>query len=157
MNCKDALKKMSAFIDNELKDNESAEMSGHIDGCTECRKQYEALYRAWKVLEAVKEIEATADFEQKFWQRARDQKWGNRFLQTLILKFSFGRAPMFAALAFFVFGIISGFMLSEKIIYFNQKSVKTTISKTDILHLSNLKNNSAGSLYKTYYSLFKNI
>ncbi len=77
---------LSAYLDNELDDVRRLEVSGHLEGCAECRRQLAALQAADAMIRDADAIEPSATFERRFWskvsalERHRPPAW-KRWLQ----------------------------------------------------------------------------
>ena len=62
MKCKEARRRLSAFLDNQLSRKETLEVKGHISQCVSCAKEAETLFAAWGFIEELGTIEPPLDF-----------------------------------------------------------------------------------------------
>ncbi len=63
---------ISAFIDNELPSDKTAEVQSHLETCRDCRAEWETLVNTDESLQTLEEIEPAHDFETKFWKKVSD-------------------------------------------------------------------------------------
>ncbi len=69
MNCRQVKENLSAYLDGMLDENEQAEVKKHLEGCSECLKEYEALKKTVAVLSSLEELIPPADFRRKLRKR----------------------------------------------------------------------------------------
>ncbi len=72
MNCRQVKENLSAYLDGMLDENEQAEVKNHLEGCSECLKEYEELKKTVAVLSSLEELIPPADFRRKL--RAKLEK-----------------------------------------------------------------------------------
>ncbi|MBI4655751.1 MAG: zf-HC2 domain-containing protein [Elusimicrobia bacterium] len=65
MKCDDAIKKLSAYLDNELKDNLRTELENHLKICPDCSREHETLAGNAKFMLTLPEIEPSPYFIQQ--------------------------------------------------------------------------------------------
>lgn len=65
MRCKKAKRRLSAFLDNELKEKEGKEIALHLEGCSSCSKELKDLSFGWNILLNLKPVEAPAYLIQR--------------------------------------------------------------------------------------------
>lgn len=69
MNCHRIQKRLSAYQDGEIAGEERKRIAAHLEGCPACRNAYAELEQAWQSLEKIPEIEASAGFEGRLFER----------------------------------------------------------------------------------------
>ncbi len=72
MKCKEVQKLLSAYQDGHLTSGEALEVKNHIQNCSACQQEEQALAHAWNMLKVLEPIEPSSDFKTRFWQRARE-------------------------------------------------------------------------------------
>jgi hypothetical protein len=74
MKCEHVIKKLSAYIDGELAapDREAVEL--HMEQCSGCREELEALNKQNEYIKDVPLIEPSTGFRARLWERLRDEK-----------------------------------------------------------------------------------
>lgn len=61
MNCKEVLDLLSEYIDGELDERERALLSSHLEECSDCRKELEAMKTAISMVQGLGEVEVPAE------------------------------------------------------------------------------------------------
>lgn len=69
MNCHHIQKRLSAYQDGEIAGEERKRIAAHLEGCPACRSTYAELEQVWQSLEKIPEIEASAGFEGRLFER----------------------------------------------------------------------------------------
>jgi len=69
MNCRRIRKRLSAFQDGEIGREERERIAAHLEGCASCRSAYAELGEIWQSLERIPEIEVSAGFEGRLFDR----------------------------------------------------------------------------------------
>lgn len=69
MRCHRIQKRLSAYQDGEIGGEERDRISTHLGGCPACRSAYAELEQAWQRLEKIPEIQASAGFERRLFER----------------------------------------------------------------------------------------
>ena len=69
MNCHHIQKRLAAYQDGEIGGGEQERITAHLEGCPACRSAYAELEQAWQRLEKIPEIQASAGFEQRLFER----------------------------------------------------------------------------------------
>ena len=69
MNCRRIRKRLSAFQDGEIGREERERIAAHLEGCASCRKAFAELGEIWQSLERIPEIEVSAGFEGRLFDR----------------------------------------------------------------------------------------
>ncbi len=74
MKCKEVKRKLSAYLDGEMKERERKTISEHLEKCPDCKKELTILSQQDKFLERVEAIEPSVNFRAKFWQKVTRQQ-----------------------------------------------------------------------------------
>lgn len=161
MECKKVKEKLSAFIDNELKESNRVKIEQHLADCPFCMQEAKLLAQAWNALEVWDKMEVPDNFEIRFWQRVRKREEKKLSIQKLIR--SIVRIPVpAAAVIILVVGLILGNYLGN-ILY--PKETKPSgdkviaLGKNDVLYLdtfNDLPPESVGEVYISLVSLKEN-
>lgn len=69
MRCDHVIEQLSAYLDGELSAAESAELRAHLDGCAQCRADFESLRRTAEGVKALPRSAAPPDLRQKIMAR----------------------------------------------------------------------------------------
>lgn len=69
MRCHRIQKKLAAYQDGEIAGKERERIAAHLEGCPACRSAYAELEQAWQSLEKIPEIQASAGFERRLFER----------------------------------------------------------------------------------------
>ena len=69
MRCHRIQKRLAAYQDGEIGGDERERIAVHLEGCPACRSAYAELEQAWQSLEKIPEIQASAGFEQRLFER----------------------------------------------------------------------------------------
>ena len=72
MECKKVNEKLSAFIDNELKEGERVKIKQHLADCPFCMQEAKLLAQTWCALDVWENMEVPHNFDIRFWQRVRE-------------------------------------------------------------------------------------
>lgn len=107
MKCKKVKKKLSAFIDNELKDKELVKIKQHLAICPICSKELKLLSWSWNALKSWGDIEAPDNFKEKFWQKIKEKEQRRLSISELIRRIFENPVPAFIILIFII-GVIVG-------------------------------------------------
>lgn len=65
MNCKSVEENLSAYLDNVLSQEEMMEIKSHLDSCTICREEYDALEKTVFMLSSLDEVIPPASFRRE--------------------------------------------------------------------------------------------
>ncbi|MFW5988586.1 MAG: DUF4349 domain-containing protein [bacterium] len=74
MNCRQVNELLSSYIDGELRPEEMEGISEHLEKCSDCQKEYEALYQTVNQLRNMNDLEPPADFHDRFVNRLSKEK-----------------------------------------------------------------------------------
>ena len=69
MRCHRIQKKLATYQDGEVGGKERERIAAHLEGCPACRSAYAELEQAWQRLEKIPEIQASAGFERRLFER----------------------------------------------------------------------------------------
>ena len=69
MRCYRIQKRLAVYQDGEVGGKERERIAAHLEGCLACRSAYAELEQAWQSLEKIPEIEASAGFERRLFER----------------------------------------------------------------------------------------
>lgn len=69
MRCHRIQKRLAAYQDGEIGGEERERIAAHLEGCPACRSAYAELEQAWQRLEKIPEIQASAGFERRLFER----------------------------------------------------------------------------------------
>jgi len=69
MRCHRIQKRFAAYQDGEIGGKERDRIAAHLEGCPACRSAYAGLEQAWRSLEKIPEIQASAGFEWRLSER----------------------------------------------------------------------------------------
>jgi anti-sigma factor RsiW len=69
MRCHRIQKRLAAYQDGEIGGEERDRISAHMEGCPACRSANAELEQAWQRLEKIPEIQASAGFERRLFER----------------------------------------------------------------------------------------
>jgi anti-sigma factor RsiW len=69
MRCHRIQKRLAAYQDGEIGGEERDRIAAHLEGCPACRSAYAELEQAWQALEKIPEIQASAGFEGRLFER----------------------------------------------------------------------------------------
>lgn len=75
MDCQKVEEFLSAYLDNELPDEEKAQIAQHLESCAGCREEYQALVKTVAALAALPEIDPPAHFRRELFGRL-EKKYG---------------------------------------------------------------------------------
>lgn len=70
MSCGKFQQQITAYLDGELPHHKACCLEAHLEECPECMKAYEEERRLWGLLTDWSGAEPSAEFVEKFWQRA---------------------------------------------------------------------------------------
>lgn len=62
---------LSAYLDNELSQEEKQKVSEHLKNCKNCVEEIKVLSKLNNLVNKQKEIEPSSNFNMKFWERVR--------------------------------------------------------------------------------------
>ena len=65
MNCRRIRKRLAAYQDGEIGEEERDRVSTHLQGCPSCRSCYAELEQVWQSLGKIQEIKASREFDRR--------------------------------------------------------------------------------------------
>jgi len=74
MECSQVKKRLSAFLDNEVTEEEKPQISEHLKSCIQCTKELESLAQVSEFLDVMEKVEVAPYFIVRLKQRIRDEK-----------------------------------------------------------------------------------
>ncbi|UCE19849.1 MAG: anti-sigma factor [Gemmatimonadota bacterium] len=150
MKCEEIQRKLSAFIDKELKQKDAKLIREHLNKCTGCAEELRAISSAWDFVETAEGIEPSPYFWTKLSARIDEQttqraeRWS--FVKRLFPK----PIPIFAAAAL-VLGVLLGNFVGRML--YPNGSYMNTNGTAEALALNTFDDLPSGSLGEAYYSL----
>jgi hypothetical protein len=75
--CKKIEKDLTAYLDGELAEKKSLAVSGHLEACPECRREFHLLRETMTLAREWNDIRPSADFDRVFWQKLVAMKEGH--------------------------------------------------------------------------------
>jgi anti-sigma factor RsiW len=149
MKCSKIKKKLSAYLDGEMPEQEMQMISEHVEHCEECKAGLAAFIAVSDALNTIESIEVPLYFMTRLRQNARAQTKPVSFLQRirgLVLSGAIA-AAVFASL---FIGNQAGKNLYQSIA---QTTESLTAETTDVFGLSAFEEFPGGSLSDIYYEL----
>ncbi|MHB9154435.1 MAG: anti-sigma factor family protein [Endomicrobiales bacterium] len=74
MECAKVFRKLSSYIDNELRADENQVISEHIHHCEKCSAELKLLKREEAYLRQSRSVQLSIDFRARFWERVRNEE-----------------------------------------------------------------------------------
>ena len=85
MNCREARELFSAKADDLLTAEQRAALDGHLQGCADCRHEWERFRQTVSLLHSVGEARAPAGFATRVMEASRREPWHRRLLRGVFL------------------------------------------------------------------------
>jgi len=85
MNCREARELFSAKADDLLTTEQRAALDGHLQGCADCRHEWERFRQTVSLLHSVGEARAPAGFARRVMEASRREPWHRRLLRGVFL------------------------------------------------------------------------
>ncbi|MBI3031820.1 MAG: zf-HC2 domain-containing protein [Candidatus Rokubacteria bacterium] len=85
MNCHEARELFSAKMDDLLTAEQRAALDGHLQGCADCRREWERFRQTVSLLHSVGEARAPAGFATRVMQASRGEPWHRRLIRNVFL------------------------------------------------------------------------
>ncbi len=150
MKCKEARRRLSIFLDNELSQKEALEIKGHISQCVFCAKEAEALSAALGFIKELGTIEPPLDFWDNLSKKIIPQ-------EERVFSYGFFRRvvqmPVPAAASFIlVVGLLLGIYLGNAL-YLNAQGDSSKVAEAGadnffyLASLDDLPSDSVGGVY----------
>jgi anti-sigma factor RsiW len=67
--CKKIEKDLTAYLDGELAEKQSLAVSGHLEICPGCRREFQILRESMALAREWNDIRPSAEFDRAFWQK----------------------------------------------------------------------------------------
>lgn len=118
MNCNEVSKIFPRYLGEDLNQKEAQELEAHLESCASCKKELSAYEKSWEVLAMWEDLEPSAGFEAKFWDKAK----APGFLEWLSSLFTF-RIPAWSVAILLVVAFLVGYLPHlapspvEKVVY----------------------------------------
>jgi len=145
MKCPKVRKKLSAFLDNELKEEERKKIREHLKICPLCARELKELSLTW---EFVKELEGV---------KSSPYLWNNilkKISQPIFIRNrTFHILAPIAATVILIGGILTGILIGR--IFYSERIFFTQKENTDFLYLNTFDDfppDSIGGIYTTLVS-----
>jgi anti-sigma factor RsiW len=112
MRCHRIQKRLAVYQDGEVSGKERERIAAHLEGCPACRSAYAELEQVWQLFEKIPEIQASAGFEQRLFERINAvpeprSRW--RFPRVLWVD-QWRPAPAMAAVLLLVGTVLGGYL-----------------------------------------------
>ncbi|HBD06984.1 MAG TPA: hypothetical protein DCZ69_01875 [Syntrophobacteraceae bacterium] len=72
MDCHTAVRRLSAYQDNELADADRKAIKSHLSGCPSCNEQFLQLQQAWEALGSLPDLNVSTGFYRQIQRRLND-------------------------------------------------------------------------------------
>lgn len=108
MKCKRVKRRLSAFLDDELKEKEKKEVKWHLEGCSSCSKELEGLSFSWDILLKLEPVEPPPYIIQRTIAEVTAGKEKMPWWQEILLR------PA-TVMAIIVLGILIGGLLGQSL------------------------------------------
>jgi anti-sigma factor RsiW len=118
MNCAEILKRLSAYADDEVTDEEKCVIAEHLKVCTQCQIELERLQQVAQSLDAVEDVDTPPYFIVHLKQKLADQQSEGRIGLSVVKWIKRVTVPAFAAVCI-IAALITGSTLG-KILYRTQ-------------------------------------
>lgn len=150
MKCEEIQKKLSALIDNELKEEEVSLIQEHLKECQGCAEELRAINTAWDFMETAEEMEPSPYFWARLSATIAQQD------QEKILRWSFWRKLIsnpipVAVAAALILGLLLGNFVGRSL--YPNGSYANSNGTAEALALNTFDDLPSGSLADAYYSI----
>ena len=149
MKCSRIRKKLSAYLDGEMHEGGSNDVSEHLQQCEECRKELAALSAVRDALNTIEGMEALPYFMTRLRQRMREQAKPVPFVQR-IRSLATTAATAVAVVASLFIGNQAGKALYQSILHTPEPAVAET---NNVFGLGAFEEFPEGSLSDIYNEL----
>ena len=150
MRCRKVKKKLSAFIDNELKQEIKSDVERHLAECSFCNQELMLLNQTWDALEVFEKIDTSDSFEARYWKKVREKELRQPSFQRL-LKITIPASAI--ALVILAVGLSGGIYLGNMLFSKETEAPpenSLSVMKENLLYLENFEDlppESVGSIY----------
>jgi predicted anti-sigma-YlaC factor YlaD len=146
MKCSRIKRKLSAFLDNEVSNEEKRNILTHLRNCNDCQKKLEKLHQISDSLNLLEEIEIPSYFMVRLKQRIAE----NRKSRFFTLPFWEWKRYVFAPVGIPVLFIVSMLIGSYLGTTISQKTSQVGKEFNNLLGVTSLNNLPEGSVGDTY-------
>jgi anti-sigma factor RsiW len=137
MRCHRIQKRLAAYQDGEVGGKERDRISAHLKGCPACRSAYAKLEQTWQRLEKIPEIQASAGFERRLFERINavpdpHSRWRLPWVSWIYRAYP---APAMAAVLLLVGTVLGGYLGNALVSGFSPAPAQVQASRagTDIV------------------------
>jgi anti-sigma factor RsiW len=154
MKCRRIQKRLAAYQDGEIDGEERERIAAHLEGCPACRSAYAELEQAWQWLEKIPEIQASAGFERRLFERidaVSEPRSGWRFPWVSWVYRAYP-APAMAAVLLLVGSVLGGYLGNALVAGFSSAPAQVHASSvgTDIVSFRAFSAAPPGTLGNSY-------
>ena len=150
MNCRNAKKKIRAFLDGELPCSEQEILKKHLNTCPECSQEADSLSKIWELLLELPEEKDVPDLVPGVLDRiSRQEQKG--FFPGRIMEWAAVFKPSFAAAT--VAAMMIGFVMGAGIVESLSTDYRDAEMTEDSFYLDFLSDLPESSISKAYISL----
>ena len=133
MRCPSVQERLSAYQDGEISGKERERIAAHLEGCPACRRAYAELEQAWQLLEKIPEIQASAGFEGRLFERINAvpeprSRWPFPWLSWVYRAYP---APAMAAVVLLVGIVLGGYLGDTLVSNFASAPAQVQVSRAD--------------------------
>ena len=150
MKCEKTQKKLSSFIDNELKEEEIRFIREHLKKCQECAEELRVLSTAWDFMGAAEELEPSPYFWTRLSATIAQQEEEKALRWSFWRKLISNPIPVAAAAAL-ILGLLLGNFVGRTL--YPNGSYANNNETAEALALNTFDDLPSGSLADAYYSL----
>jgi anti-sigma factor (TIGR02949 family) len=149
MKCSQVQRKLSAYLDGEVTDNERKVIEEHIKTCTQCNEELTSLAELGTTLESLKGIQVPAYFRARLRQRIKDDISVQITIFDKIRRMVLPVAVTTALVVSLLCGSYIGRFLYENVV---ESTTKTDSEIAGVFGLSSFSEFPEGSLSDVYYN-----
>jgi anti-sigma factor RsiW len=154
MKCSKIKKRLTAYLDGELSDEEQQVISEHVKSCVSCQQELESLKIVSRTLADLDDVEVTPYFRIHLKTRLRDEKTGDGKTFSFLEWIRRATIPV-AAAALFIFSIAAGGQLGRAIYRKTTQTTRAQAAEIDyIAGISGLEEMSGMSFSDMYEELY---
>ena len=148
MKCEEIKRKLSAFLDNELKEEDMRLIRDHLKECKMCAEELQAINSVWNFVEKAEGLEPSPYFWTRLSARIAQQEKEKTFRWNFLRRLISNPIPVAAAAAL-VLGLLLGNFVG-RMLYPNGSYTNGT---AEVLALNTFDDLPSGSLADAYYSI----
>ena len=153
MKCSEVRRKLSAFLDGEVSEEEKQSISEHLESCDLCHKKLEELSKVLDVLDVMDEVQVSPFFVTRLKQRITDQELKSLVRLPFMEWIRRATVPAFTTVLVYL-SLLLGYYLGKTIHQEGVESVSIADAEvTDALGVAVLDEFPEGSLGDAYNNL----